>query len=134
MSSLVQSLQRDIVEGKKSITQLLRQTELLAAKANLADVEKWVDCELNGYEGDEELPAYRHVYTNALQIYNQFQGGWRFAGNLQQKIPIYHPISQVEDLAEGEVLCLAVKNNFKITDQIGSNILSDLPQRLIISG
>ena len=49
MSSAVQDLQKAIVEGKESLTQLLRKTKLIAAKLNLKDVEEWVDLELKGY-------------------------------------------------------------------------------------
>jgi hypothetical protein len=49
MSSAVHNLQQAIVDGKTSITQLLRQTKLIAAKLDLSDVEQWVDLELNGY-------------------------------------------------------------------------------------
>jgi hypothetical protein len=48
MSSAVHNLQQAIVDGKTSITQLLRQTKLIAAKLDLCDVKQWVDIELNG--------------------------------------------------------------------------------------
>ncbi|HSY16677.1 MAG TPA: hypothetical protein VK815_00010 [Candidatus Acidoferrales bacterium] len=48
MSSAIHNLQMAIVDGKQSITQLLRQTKLIAAKLSLPDVEEWVDLELNG--------------------------------------------------------------------------------------
>ena len=48
MSSAVHKLQKAIVDGNLAVTQLLRQTKLIAAKLNLEDVEKRVDLELNG--------------------------------------------------------------------------------------
>jgi hypothetical protein len=43
MSSAVRDLQKAILERKQSLTQLLLQTKLIAAKLNLADVLKWCD-------------------------------------------------------------------------------------------
>jgi AbiTii len=59
MSSAVHNLQKTIVGGKEPLTQLLRQTKLIAAKLNLEDVQKWVDFELNGYPKGTEPPEYR---------------------------------------------------------------------------
>ena len=69
MSSAIHNLQVAIVEGKQSLTQLLRHTKLIAAKLNLRDVEEWVDLELNGYPSDKEHPAYREVTTDGLLIH-----------------------------------------------------------------
>ena len=80
MSSAVHDMQVAILEGKQSLTQLLRRTKLIAASLNLADVEKWVDYELKGYPADADLPKYRTVNTEALHILNPVQG-WRFAGH-----------------------------------------------------
>ena len=41
MSSAVHNLQQAIVDGKTSVTQLLRQTKLIAAKLDLSDVKEW---------------------------------------------------------------------------------------------
>jgi hypothetical protein len=49
MSSAIQNLQKAILDPNQSLTQLLRQTKLIAAKLNLAEVERWVDCELRGF-------------------------------------------------------------------------------------
>lgn len=48
MSSAIQDLQKAICNDH-SITQLLRQTKLIAVKLRVEDVERWVSFELNGY-------------------------------------------------------------------------------------
>jgi hypothetical protein len=68
MSSAVHNLQMAIVDGKKPITQLLRQTKLIAAKLNLSDVEEWVDFELNGYPDTKQPPEYRRITTSRLML------------------------------------------------------------------
>ena len=56
MSPSVHNLQKAIVSDQQSLTQLLRQTKLIAAKLNVEDVEQWVDLELNGYPKDADPP------------------------------------------------------------------------------
>jgi hypothetical protein len=54
MSSTVHDLQKAILDGQQSLTQLLRQTKLIAAKLNLEQVERWEALELTGFAEDAE--------------------------------------------------------------------------------
>jgi hypothetical protein len=69
MGSAVVDLQKAILAGNLSLTQLLRQTKVIAANLGLADVETWLDSELNGYPSGTEQPKYRKVQTASLEIH-----------------------------------------------------------------
>ena len=101
MSSAVHSLQKAIVDGKQSLTQLLMQTKLMAAKLGLPDVEKWVDCEVRGYPESVHPPPYRTATTMHLETQNPIHG-WRFAGTVEIPIPMAKPIGEIEILSKGE--------------------------------
>jgi hypothetical protein len=133
MSSAVRSLQSAISEGRQSLTPLLRQTKLIAAKLNLPDVEKWVDKELRGYPTPAELPPYRKVRTLHIEIFHPYNG-WQLAGNLSLTIPVMQPISEVENLSRGETATMNVPKNFPVSDSTGLGIAKTWPQRVVITG
>lgn len=132
MSSAVNDLQRAIVDGQQSLTQLLRKTKLIAAKLGLDDIEKWVDLELNGY-GTTEPPKYREFATQSIQIRNPVRG-WEFAGHLHVKMKARQPISDIEKLSKGETLTLAITENYPVDDGMGGGFAANWPQRALISG
>ena len=134
MQRPVSDLQRAILSGQQSLTQLLRQTKVIAAKLNLEDVERWVDLELGGYPADVEPPKYREFVTNSLEIHNPYQGGWRFAGNLNVSLKAHQSIAEIENLSNGERIGFPVVKNFPIHDSLGSSMLSDFPQRFTVAG
>jgi AbiTii len=133
MSSAVHSLQKAILAGNQSLTQLLRQTKVIAAKLGLEDVEAWVDLELNGYSDGTEPPQYREFATQAIQIRNPIRG-WEFAGHFHRKMKARQPIADIEHLSNGGTLTLAITRNLPVDDGIGSSIASDWPQRALIAG
>jgi AbiTii len=58
--SLIEQIQRDAIDPKIAVRDLLRKVKLAAAKLKLGQVEKLVDHELKGCS-DGEIPAYRQV-------------------------------------------------------------------------
>lgn len=128
MSSAVQSLQKSILNGQKSITQLLRETKLIAAQLRLEDVEKWVDFELNGYPHNVEPPEYRHYNISSLQVHHP-QYGWQFAGNLDLRSKAGKPIAEIEHLSHGENLATTLARQLPMSESIAS----DWPQRGIVA-
>jgi len=133
MSSAVHNLQKAILSGKQSLTQLLRQAKLIAAKLNLEDLEKWVDLELNGYSDNTEPPPYREFATQAIEIRNPIRG-WEFAGHFHRKMKARQPIADIENLSRGATLTLALTRNMPVSDGIGGSFGSNWPQRAVISG
>src|SRR5437867_3380698 len=102
MASLVTNLQRDILNSKKSVTEILRTAKLISAKLGLTDISNLIDCELNGYKVGSVAPDYRVVRGGALQLYNPYRG-WIPAGDVgAYAIPIGQPISELDELAKGK--------------------------------
>jgi hypothetical protein len=132
MSSAVQNLQKAIVGGQKSLTQLLRETKLIAAKLYLEDVEKWVDLELNGYPAEMDTPKYREVRTDRLLIHNPYRG-WQYAGDVRDVIAMQQPIAEIEMLSKEEQITFTPRKKFAITDGLGSTMGSQWPQRVTMS-
>jgi hypothetical protein len=133
MSSAIHSLQKAISEGNAPITQLLRQTKVIAAKLGAQDVEAWVDLELNGYPDGTQPPTYREFATQAVQIRNPIRG-WEFAGHFHQKMKARQPIADIENFSKGQTLTLALTRNLPVDDGIGGSFGSHWPQRALISG
>ncbi|ATF13640.1 hypothetical protein A616_17130 [Brevibacillus brevis X23] len=60
--SLVLELQREAVDGKCKINDLLRKALMVAKKLKVRDFEAWINNELNGYKGSlDSLPDYREI-------------------------------------------------------------------------
>ncbi|HEV2694550.1 MAG TPA: hypothetical protein VG347_16775, partial [Verrucomicrobiae bacterium] len=116
-----------------SLTQLLRQTKVIAANLKLEHVECWVDSELNGYAQDAEPPKYREYSTSSIEYNNPYQGGWRFAGHMNIKIMARQPIAEIEDFSRAEHgVFIPAPINLPLYDISGSPLDFDFPQRLIV--
>lgn len=61
MASIIEEIQKDALNHSVPVSTLLRKVKLAAAKLGLQNVEGWVDNELKGYGGDDEVPEYRKV-------------------------------------------------------------------------
>jgi hypothetical protein len=137
MSSLIHRLQNAIIDKDQSVTQLLRQTKLIAAKLNLADVEKWVDLELKGYPEGIKPPKYRQFSTETVEIRNPVRG-WEFAGYVSVPMFASQPLAEIENLANGESLTLPVpaEKNFQTRSITGERETfgANWPQRFTMSG
>lgn len=72
MSSIVIDIQKDIIDSSKSVSDILRQSFILARKLKILDFEKWIGNELNGYK-DAEIPEYRHV-RGTIKGWNPYNG------------------------------------------------------------
>ena len=68
MSSLVEELQRDALDAKVSVSDLLRKSLVIATKLRLSEFKAWVDKELNGYTGTGEVPNYRTLRGRIVAI------------------------------------------------------------------
>src|ERR1041385_2431337 len=134
MASAVHSLQKAIVAGDMSLTQLLRQTKLIASKLGLSDVEKWVDAELSGYPKGEKPPVYREIAIEALEVHYPSHG-WGFVGHANGfKFPYPLSIADVINLSQHQLVQfpIPVPNPLNVTDQFGEPL--EYPQTLTTSG
>ena len=109
MGSALLNLRRAILSGQPTLTQLLRQTKLIAARLSLGDVEHWADQELAGYASTSEPPDYRRVFTQTLEVYNAHRATWQFAGNLNYSFKAHQPIAQIEIFSREGQVALPVK-------------------------
>ena len=134
MGSALLNLQRAILAGQPSLTQLLRQTKLIAARLTLDDVEHWLDQELAGYVRTSEPPDYRRVFTQSLEVYNAHRGTWQFAGKLNFAFKAHQPIAQIESFSREERVALPVSKNFLIKNDLGDSFGSNWPQQFVVPG
>jgi hypothetical protein len=79
----------------------LRTAKVISIKLGLDDIAEWIDAELNGYSGKGKIPPYRYFSGRQLQVLNPYQG-WRPAGQLRTKFPVYQPVSELEALLDSE--------------------------------
>jgi hypothetical protein len=134
MNAAVQNLPKAIAQGEQSLTQLLRQTKVIAAKLNLDQVERWVDLELTGFPEDDEPPTYRKVFSQRLEIYYAYRDVWQFAGNLNYALKARQPVAEIEAFSRRESIDFPVTKNFSIKNDLGDSFGSDWPQRFVVLG
>jgi hypothetical protein len=72
MSSIVLDLQKNALDRKVPVADLLRMALVVSKKLKIKEFEKWVTNELNGYE-DSEIPDYRNV-SGEVKAWNPFHG------------------------------------------------------------
>jgi hypothetical protein len=100
MSSLVEELQRDALDHRVRLSDLLRKAKTIAVKLDMPELEKWVGSELNGYPSGADVPEYR-VIIGQLQGFNPFHG-WRpvqfNSTATEQQFTKRHITSQVAEL------------------------------------
>ena len=57
--SLVNDIITEVVDYTSDLSQVLRKATVLASELGSEDLRAWVEAELNGYEDQDALPAYR---------------------------------------------------------------------------
>ena len=99
--SIVLDLQKNIINNK-SITDLLRESLLIASKLKLYDFRDWINSELKGYDSDN-VPTYR-IVRSELRFFNPYQG-WQpttivdiETDNLFNNQNIQQSISELENI------------------------------------
>jgi hypothetical protein len=74
MPGVVLDLQRDALDPKYPLTDLLRKALVVARKLKIVEFESWIDNELNGYRGPEEsVPNYRLLHGQ-VKCHNPYHG------------------------------------------------------------
>ena len=135
MASLVRSLQRDTLDSKKSVTEILRTAKLISAKLGLTDISQLIESELNGYKPGDSAPPYRIIRGGTLQLYNPYHG-WLPAGDVgDYAIPVAQPISELEELAKGKRIAIPLSKRLPVSslDGIGNGIAQQFEQRILHS-
>ena len=73
MGKIVIELQQEALKSDFDIMNLLRKAYLVAKKLKLQEFEKWINNELNGYESQDQIPAYR-LLRGELKGWNPYHG------------------------------------------------------------
>ena len=71
--SIVIELQKNILNKENSITDLLRESLLIASKLKLNDFKVWIENELKGYPNSQEVLSYR-IISGEVRFFNPYQG------------------------------------------------------------
>ncbi len=72
MLSLVEELQRDVLNQSVTVVELLRKCLVVATKLGIDDFASWARLELDGYK-DVEVPGYR-VVRGQPTVFNPYRG------------------------------------------------------------
>lgn len=73
MGSVVVEVQREALDRKVLVSDLLRKALVVARKLGLKDFEEWVSLELNGYRGGKDIPDYREI-RGEVRAWNPYNG------------------------------------------------------------
>jgi hypothetical protein len=107
MATIVEKLQQAALDKDTPVNDLLRRVKFVATKLNLANVEEWVDQELNGYASAP--PDYRSVHGVPIAV-NPYLGPMPIGGHIEGLSwkKLHEPVSALEALitstASGETL------------------------------
>lgn len=104
--NLIQGLQNDIIDSKISLSSVLRKAKVLASILKSNELKKWVDSELNGYQGDKkEVPDYRIMVVSNL---GYFAGAF---GSALKNSPIatLNLPEQIQKFAENHIMIEGVR-------------------------
>jgi hypothetical protein len=103
--SLVSDLQKEALNNRTSVLDLLNKAFAVAKKLNLEKFEKWTELELEGYKEYDDLPTYRFV-QGVLKYRNPFHGWCPLIVDdeeIYSKIthrPVNQPISEIQALID----------------------------------
>ena len=84
--SLLREIQDAAVSSDCDVSVLLRKCKILAMRLGNDDFKRWVDQELNGYDAQSELPAYRLLRVESKGVFSGFHG-------LAKNVPV--PLSRL---------------------------------------
>lgn len=71
--SLVLQLQKECLDNRTPILDVLRKTLVVARKLGVSSLQKWVEQELKGYCHTDEIPEYR-IVKGHLKAWNPLRG------------------------------------------------------------
>ena len=100
IKELVESIIVDITNRDISISDLLRKVHVLAFKLNNEPLKHWLNCEVNGYEQDAEIPKYRKL---SAVLFGQIEQNRGFSGSMiyhHFRLPIDHLPDKIKSLIQ----------------------------------
>lgn len=110
MASLVEELQRDALSPQVALVDLLRKALVVAKKLNVADFERWITEELNGYPSTDDYTAYPEYRILHGEVRAAVPGRYIsviFTGpdaarwnHVYSRMPTARPIAELESLVQ----------------------------------
>jgi hypothetical protein len=131
VASLVVNFQKDVLDSRKSVTDILRTAKVISAKLSLNDIEEWIAAELNGYPDIESTPSYRRA-EGTLQVENPYRGWIVVTGESIPTIPMPfgYSIPQIEEFSKQETVYIAPQTKIPLSPPA----YASLPQRVLFFG
>jgi len=137
MAGLVLELQRDALDMKVPVADLLRKALVVSRKLDLAEVQSWIEQELGGY-GDTETPDYRKVFGQP-KAFNPYRG-WqpimsedpKYMDALSERY-LAQSVAELEDLSQRDSGALTMPYGAKASASIRKAIGIDLEVVLFVS-
>lgn len=105
MSSVILALQRDALDKKINVSDLLRKALVISRKLKLTEFQDWIEKELNGYK--EEVPEYR-MAKGQIRGWNPYNGWIPLIFQDPKDADFFskrangQSIAEIENLIEGE--------------------------------
>lgn len=138
MQSLVLELQREAYNSNSSITNLLRKAYIVSRKLNIVDFQKWINCEINGYNSEFEVPEYRQIYSE-LKAFNPYRG-WvstqitdRELEKMITTIKVTQSVSELEALTNSDSGHISMVINGACKSMLGEMFEYSTDYRLVFS-
>jgi hypothetical protein len=108
-TKLVLELQRDALDSRVPVADLLRKALVVATKLGVKDLQAWVAKEMNGYWGDDadDVPDYREVRgeVKAWNPYHGWQPVYLDSGATAERLSRRHcaqPAAELEAVLESD--------------------------------
>ena len=110
MASLMEEIERDALNGKSRLTDVLRKCVALGGQSGSAELRDWARRELEGYRDADELPEYRRVPAPIrLDGHNM---AWQFKGqtisprdlpdftheHIKEEVPLFFGVGELESM------------------------------------
>ena len=126
---LVATLQKEIVDPRIGISNILRKAKILAQLLKNDQFKRWVNAELKGYNGEDSLPDYRRFRAVNL---GTFSGPF---GKSVTNYPI--PLSYLPDVAQEWAEDLTIWGGVReiessVAEATGNNLRLPWPPELVL--
>jgi hypothetical protein len=101
VSSLIEELQRDALDAKVPVTELLQKCLVVGAKLRIQKLTDWARLELDGYK-DTPIPEYREV-GGFPQAFNPVRGHQQYNSEVPNTFVSSRPCHLTSRLANSSI-------------------------------
>lgn len=118
--ALLSSLRAQVLDESEPLAGLLRKCLMLGAETGSDSLRQWARYELNGYDDEEHLPAYRKLPTPMIAVdsisgrtwstgvhYSVLQLPKKARDTVGPELPLLQPIEELQELSAAKTLSLS---------------------------